>query len=66
MLTVELEKQVFISLLFYILDRPIDLIMGKKAIVKYHILDMLPIHFGLETSHRVSLCTECKSYGEHS
>ena len=38
----------------------------QKSIAKYHILDMFPIHFGLGTSHKVPLCTECKSYGDHS
>ena len=51
---------------FYILDRPIDLIIGKKATIKYHILDMFHIHFWLETSRKIPLCTEFKSYGEHS
>ena len=27
---------------------------------------MFPIHFGLETTRKIPLCTECKSYGEHS
>ena len=46
MLTVKLKQNVFITLHFYILDGPLDLTIGKKAIVKYHILDMFPIHFG--------------------
>ena len=66
MLTVKLKQQVFITLRFYILDGPLDLIIGKKAIVKYHVLDMFSIHFGLETFHKVPLCTECSKYGKHS
>ena len=66
MLTVKLKQNVFITLHFYILDGPLDLIICTKAIVKYHILDMFPIHFGLDTSNKVPLCTECKSYGDHS
>ena len=45
MLTVKLKQNVFITLRFYILDEPLDLVIGKKAIVKYHILDMFPLHF---------------------
>ena len=66
MLTVKLKQNVFITLRFYILDGPLDLIIGKKAIVKYHILDMFPVHFGLGISNEVPLCTECRSYGDHS
>ena len=66
MLTVQLKQNVFITLRFYILNGPHDLIIGKKAIVKCHILDMFPVHFGLEIFNEVPLCTECKSYGEHS
>ena len=35
MLTVKSIQNVFITLRFYILDGPLDLIIGKKAIVKY-------------------------------
>ena len=66
MLTVKLKQNVFITLRFYILEGPLDLIIGKKATVKHHILDMFPIQFGLETSQEIPLCTECKSYGQHS
>ena len=34
------------------LDGQIDLIMGKKAILKYHMLDIFTIHFGLETTFK--------------
>ena len=66
MLTVKLKQQVFIKLRFYILDGRLDLIIGKKVIVKYHILDMFPINFGLETSYNIPLCIECRSYGDRS
>ena len=65
-LAVKLKHQVFITLRFYVLDEPLDLIIGKKAIVKYPILDIFPVHFVLETSYKVPLCTECRSNGEHS
>ena len=66
MLTFKLKQNIFITIRFYILDRPLNLIIGKKAIVKYHILDMFPIQFGLGKSQKIPLCTECKSYGNHS
>ena len=35
MLTVKLKQNVFITLRFYILDGPLDLIIGKKACIPY-------------------------------
>ena len=40
MLTIKLKQLIFITLRFYILDGPMDPIIGKKPIMKYHILDM--------------------------
>ena len=61
---VRIKSPVSITFKFYILQTsPVDLIIGKPAIVQFHILDMFPIHFELSvttppiTAH--TQCTDC-------
>jgi len=69
-LKVKLKQNVFITLKFYILqESPIDLIIGKHAIIQYNLLSMFPEHFGLvpvidTESH--TQCTECTQFGSHT
>jgi len=64
-LTVKIKQHTFITLKFYILESsPIDMIIGKQAIVKYNLLSMFPAQFGLLPEH--SACVECNRFGIQS
>jgi hypothetical protein len=71
-LAVKLKTNVFVTLNFYILQNPpIDLIIGKDAITKHHILSLFPVQFGLiagtdDSMEVTTPCTECSRFGVHT
>ena len=64
-LTVKIKNHIFITLQFTILNKtPIDLIIGKEAIVMYGLLNIFPEIFGIHTSTKS--CVECSRFGTHT